>query len=628
MSTSDRSGLGRRSVLSAALTVPAATGAATALGAGSATAAPSSARRPSKGGRFDDESPRFSLAVLPDTQYLFDADSSDPEPLNATFRYLVSERAGANIAFMTHLGDVTEHGTKDEISLAADTFRTLHGKVPYSVLAGNHDVDGSTDDQRGDTEYLRAFGPKRYAAMPTFGGASPDGYNSYHVLRAAGRRWLVLALDWRVSDAGLRWAQGVLDEHPTLPAVLTTHDIAWSDEKGAARLSSNGQRLWDDLVRGNDQIFLALGGHYWPPGRTVLTNDAGHDVHLHLANYQDRYYGGAAMIRLYGFDLVRGAVDVETFSPWFLDRAPKKRTPLEAETIELTGPTDRFRLDIDFAARFRGFDGTTLPAPRPASRVTPRGTVAYWRFDGSGLAGRGKPGSAVAEGTVAHDLSGHGNDLRVQLLHDSAPEILTRDAGHHLSQPAHASLRFDGGKGPDRGAVLTTTAEAPLNGMKFLSGYTIETYLKLPDPFEGDHAWMGILSWEGRNGDAGKTTGWSQDDPSCSLNVTPERYLQFSLYPHRQDANPTNWSHALPVGRWTHIAVVNDGDRTDMYVDGSKIARNPAQRSSGIATLGKPFVIGGTQSAEKFGQGFYGWIGDTRIVSRALRPRDFLLEVR
>ncbi|MFE4703401.1 LamG-like jellyroll fold domain-containing protein [Streptomyces sp. NPDC056738] len=610
-----QNGPDRRALLRAAVAVPAA-GAATAA----FETAPARATTTGGGGRFDTESPRFALAVLPDTQYLFDADSADPEPLRATFRYLVAERAEANIAFMTHLGDVTEHGTEDEIGRAADTFRTLHGKVPYSVLAGNHDIPSSTDDQRGDTAYLAAFGPERYASMPTFRGASPDGYNSYHVLRAAGREWLVLALDWRVSDKGLRWAQGVLDAHPTLPAVLTTHDIAWSDDDGKAQLSDNGERLWNGLVRGNDQIFLALGGHYWPPGRTVLTNDDDNDVHVHITNYQDRYYGGAGMIRTYSFDLARGVIDVETFAPWFLARDPEKRTPLEAETIELTGPVDRFSLSVDFAERFRGFAPVVPPRPRPASAVMPRGTVAYWRFDESGSA----PGASVADGTVVRDLTGHGNDLVVSRLHASGPSALTWSADHHPGQPAHASLRFDGGKSPDRGAILTTRAGAALNSAKLTRGYTIETFIKLPDPFEGDHAWMGILSWEGRNGDVGKTTGWSPLEPTCSLNLSPERFLQFVVYPERQDADPTSWSHALPVGRWTHVAVVNDGRRTVLHVDGSKIARNPAQPSTGIATLGKPFVIGATQFDESFGQGFYGWIGDTRIVDRPLPVRDFL----
>jgi hypothetical protein len=624
MSKTTDSAPGRRTLLRAAVAVPAVGSAATMTGAGAAHAEPrddGAARRR----RFAQESPRFALAVLPDTQYLFDADSADPQPLKATFQYLVSERAEANIAFMTHLGDVTEHGTKEEIELAADTFRTLHGKVPYSVLAGNHDIASSTDDQRGDTAYLRAFGPRRYASMPTFGGASPDGYNSYHVLRAGAREWLVLALDWRASDKGLAWAQGVLDDHPTLPAVLTTHDLAWADDDGEAKLSANGQRLWDELIRGNDQIFLALGGHYWPPGRTVLKNDAGRDVHVHITNYQDRYYGGAGMIRLYEFDLVRNVVDVQTFAPWFLSRDPEKRTPLEAETIELSGPADRFSLAIDFTDRFRGFAPVVPPKPRPAHRVMPRGTVAYWRFDAEGMPAAGRPGSTLSPGAVVRDLTGNGNDLAVRLLHDSASEVLTWSADHHGDQPAHASLRFDGGKQPDRGAVLATRPEAPLNSTKFRSGFTIETFIKLPDPFEGDHAWMGILSWEGRNGDAGKTTGWSKDEPTCSLNVSPERFLQFVLYPDVQDADPTSWSHSVPVGRWMHIAVVNDGRRTVMYVDGSRIARNPSQPATGIETMGKPFVIGATQFAEKFGQGFYGWVGDTRIVDRALKPKDFML---
>jgi hypothetical protein len=621
--TSHHRPLHRRALLRAAVVVPAA--GAVAAGPDTARAEASEDAAGTAGGRFDAESPRCALAVLPDTQYLFDADSADPAPLRATFRYLAAERSAANIAFMTHLGDVTEHGTEDEIGLAADTFRVLHGRVPYSVLAGNHDIKSSTDDQRGDSAYLAAFGPDRYRSMPTFGGASPDGYNSYHVLRAGGRRWLVLALDWRVSDKGLAWAQGVLDAHPTLPAVLTTHDIAWSDDEGGAQLSGNGQRLWERLIKGNDQIFLALGGHYWPPGRTVLVNDAGNDVHVHITNYQDRYYGGAGMIRTYGFDLVRGVIDVETFSPWFLDRDPAKRSPLAAETIELTGPADRFCLTVDFERRFAGFAPVAPAAPRPARAVMPRGTLAYWRFDSSGTDAAGTPGATVADGVVVKDLTGNGNDLTVRRLHSSGADALTWSADHHEGQPAHASLRFDGGKNPDRGAVLTTSARAALNSEKFLRGYTIETFVRLPEPFRGDHGWMGVLSWEGRNSEAGKTTGWSPLEPTCSLNLSPERFLQFVVYPHKQDADPTSWSHAVPTGRWMHIAVVNDGRRTVMYVDGSKIARNPSQASTGIATLGKPFVLGATQFDGAFGQGFYGWMGDTRIVGRPLPVEEFLV---
>jgi hypothetical protein len=78
--------------------------------------------------------------------------------------------------------------------------------------------------------------------VPTYRGSSPGGYNSYHVFTAGDHEWLVLAMDWRVSDTGLRWAQTVVNDHPHLPVILTTHDLAWADDAGHAQLSDHGQR--------------------------------------------------------------------------------------------------------------------------------------------------------------------------------------------------------------------------------------------------------------------------------------------------------------------------------------------------------------------------------------------------
>jgi 3',5'-cyclic AMP phosphodiesterase CpdA len=609
--TSPAGDVGRRTLLQAAFTVPAT---AALLGA---TGGEAAARTPSA----DGGDSRFTIAVLPDTQYLLDEGGSDAEPVRHTLRALLKR---PDVVFLAHLGDVTEHGTEREMRTADAVFRTLDGRMPYSVLAGNHDVPGGSDDQRGATPYSRTFPPSRFARMRTFGGAEAKGYNSFHVIDAGGRRWLLLALDWRVSDRGLAWAQQVIDDHKTLPVILTTHDLVSADG-GQAELSAHGRRLWDNLISRNDQVFLTLNGHYWPPGRTTLTNDHGNPVHLHITNYQDRYYGGAGMVRFYTFDLARGVIDVETVSPWLLTRGD---TVPEVETARLTGDADRFSVEVDFRERFAGFAPPVLPKPRPASAVLVKGTVAYWRFDADGLPAAGSAGQPVAPGSVARDLTGNGNDLTVRHLGSTDPQLLTWSAEHHDTQPAHASLRFGGARNPDRGALLRAAEDAPVNRMKFESGYTIETFLKLPEPFEGDHAFMGVLSWEGRSGDAGKTSGWSPEEPTCSLNVSGERFLQFVVYPVPTDADPTSWSHAVPVGRWTHVAVVNDGRHTTMYVDGAKIARNAAEESKGISTLGKPFVIGATQFALRYGHGFYGWIGDTRIVARALRPEQFLTATR
>ncbi|MGY4772202.1 hypothetical protein ACXC9Q_35300 [Kribbella sp. CWNU-51] len=164
----------------------------------------------------------------------------------------------------------------------------------YSVLAGNHDIDASRDDTRGPSPYLDTFPPERFRRMATYGGSTANGYNSYHVFRAAGRQWLLLAMDWRPSDASFAWARDVIAKHPRLPVVLTTHELVNADHGNpVAYFTDHGNRVWDQLVKHSDQIFLTLNGPFWPPGRVVRQNAAGHDVHLHLTNYQDRYYGGS-----------------------------------------------------------------------------------------------------------------------------------------------------------------------------------------------------------------------------------------------------------------------------------------------------------------------------------------------
>ena len=78
------------------------------------------------------------------------------------------------------------------------------------------------------------------------------------------------------------------------------------------------------------------------------------------------------------------------------------------------------------------------------------------------------------------------------------------------------------------------------------------------------------------------------------------------------------------IANTMHVAIVNDSRRTVIRIDGSPIVRNPRRPSRGIATLGRPFVLGATSFDLKYGQGFYGWIGDVRITGRALAPAQFL----
>ncbi len=601
-----QAGAGRRSFLRATALIGAAATTSVAL----PTAAEAVTDKARSSWRPDTESRRFTLAVMPDTQYLFDGPSINPAPIEASLRYLLEHGRDENIVFLSHLGDITENGAQAEVTAAGKAFELLDRRgVGYSVLAGNHDVRSSTTDQRGATPYLGVFGPERFQGKRTFGGASADGYNTFHIFRAADREWLVLALDWRLSDKGYAWAESVLAQHPTLPVVLTTHELVYEDDT----LSAYGQQLWDKLVKNHDQIFLTLNGHYWPAARATRQNAAGNDVHLHLTNYQNRYYGGAAMIRLYHFDLDRNTIDVETVSPWILGRAAKGLNELEREEMELSGDADRFSVDIDFEQRFAGFAPVAPRPARPVAKMLVPGTVAYWRFDGQ------QDGAAVT-GTV-RDRSGRGNDLDLVTVGASS---LTWSSDHHPDQPGHGSLEFQGYKSPLRGAYLRTVDGAPLNSATFKAGYTIEAFYRLPADWDpAHHAWGGLVSRTGTGGAAGKTAD-DPDEPLATLSLSDGPGPQWAVRPLNQEGIATNWGDETRREVWWHVAVVNDGRHTTLYVQGCPVARNPHATAIGLTSVGLPWLLGGYTYAGQIDQILHGRLGDVRIVERALPVSSFM----
>jgi hypothetical protein len=292
-SCSEPQGQGRRAFLrNAGLTGAGVAGAAmmgplTAGTASAATVPTSATDNVAQWWNPDSESLQFTLAVMPDTQFMYwgTQGSINSEPQEASFRYIINQsgdKTGDNIVFMSHLGDLTEDGDASSFKYVGQAFDILdqHG-VAYSVVAGNHDVSGY--DTRGNTPYLETMGPQRFQNSPTFAGSDETGYNTAHIFRAAGREWVVLALDWRTSAAGFAWANQFIADHPTLPVILTTHDLVGTpyddnvypyqpgDPDNNAVFGDWGQTLWDELIDNNDQIFLTLNGHYWPSGRTTMT---------------------------------------------------------------------------------------------------------------------------------------------------------------------------------------------------------------------------------------------------------------------------------------------------------------------------------------------------------------------
>jgi hypothetical protein len=218
--------------------------------------------------------------------------------------------------------------------------------------------------------------------------------------------------------------------------------------------------VWDSLINDNDQIFLTLNGHYWPPGRVTLHNAAGNDVHVHITNYQNRYFGGAR-------DDPALPLRPRAQRDRRRDRLAVDPGPGAGEAQRAGRAGGRRSPPRWTTSRCRSTSRTASPGSRPvpsrpgrpAKQLVIPGTLAYWRFD----AGHANA-TPVTAGQTIKDQSGHGNDLSTLVtVPGSASDALTWSLQYHPDQPGHGSLYFNGGQNPLHGAYLTTAAGAPLN---------------------------------------------------------------------------------------------------------------------------------------------------------------------
>ncbi|MCV2394482.1 metallophosphoesterase [Actinotalea sp. M2MS4P-6] len=363
---------------------------------------------------------RFTLAVLPDTQFYsrYDADfqgTYSDNPFDVQTRFIADHADELNIAFVTHLGDVVDQERHPEQWQAADRAMSIleAANVPYSIAPGNHDVL-EPDEAVVDTDYdltaepfLQTFGPTRAAAenASTYRGSDPTGLSQYHVFSAEGQQFLVLALTWRASDATIAWANDVIAAHPTLPVILTTHQLIDIRAEGSDSLETDyGLKLWDELIAPNDQVFLTLNGHFHGTANQTKLNEAGHPVTQVVIDWQLADDGGDGYLGLYEFDLGEDRIRVQTPSPWVAWKQAEGLTG--AGPAFLTGADEDFTIPLDFADRFAGFDpdwaGRTVSPTEPDLYLAAKDVVA--EMAGAQLREGGRlvvVGSAVREGATS-----------------------------------------------------------------------------------------------------------------------------------------------------------------------------------------------------------------------------------
>ncbi|OQX20609.1 MAG: hypothetical protein BWK76_00910 [Desulfobulbaceae bacterium A2] len=316
----------------------------------------------------------FSIVALPDTQFY---SSDHPDIFLAQTRWIVENRQRLNIAFVSHLGDITDaayEGHQWERALAA--LDVLDGKLPFGVTPGNHDLYRNIEEESPNEIFVQHLGPRSryFNNKPWYGGASPSGFSSWQKIPAGGGELVFLNLDDNAMGEELVWAQRVLDAHAASPVIMVTHDYMHSVGRMTETYfpeprRNSGEGLWQTLVRANPQIFMVLCGHVHGQGSQVSRNDAGLEVFELLSDYQMLDNGGNGFLRVMTFDPAAGRIRVRSWSPSLGRNLTEDDTPGDGA----------FTLQLDCAARFAPLANMGLPA-----RLATTASAAQDRLDATG----------------------------------------------------------------------------------------------------------------------------------------------------------------------------------------------------------------------------------------------------
>ncbi|MCB1219044.1 MAG: metallophosphoesterase [Planctomycetales bacterium] len=333
---------------------------------------------------FEEDS--WLMVVLPDIQSYVDH-SEHMHILNDCMDWISEHREQFNIALVLQEGDIVfqngvlfaaqSSGNQNSFQQwrnARQAIGRVSDDIPVIMATGNHDY-GRQNAENRNSRFSDYFRLEDFPLLdPAQGGMladswSPDGGRVtmenaiYDFTAPDGRKMLIVSLEWGPRAEIVRWADAVcsLPQYSGHTQLLLTHAYMYHDDtrydwaskgdsqaanpysyKGTADDTSDGEDLWNGLVRGQPLMQFVFSGHVGGDmvGRLTTPNDAGNDCHQMLFNAQFLPLGGEGWIRLLEFLPDGRTVHVRTYSPWFdndgdEDTAAWRRGPDDDFVLEL-----------------------------------------------------------------------------------------------------------------------------------------------------------------------------------------------------------------------------------------------------------------------------------------------------
>jgi hypothetical protein len=320
----------------------------------------------------------FTIAILPDTQYYTsEKNGGKNEMFKAQTDWIVKNAKKEKIAYVIHLGDVSDDGEKFAVEWerAAEAMYVLDKPqagfpdgIPYGLAVGNHDQTKSQYPLSGKTDsFNKYFGINHFKDKPWYGGHYRDNNDShFDLFSAAGVNFIAIYLEYDSYDEDMEnmnnWAADLLVRYKDRKAIIVSHSIlhfnkkAGTNEKGFPKFSKQGQRMFDRLKR-FPNVCMTLSGHVGDHGEGYRQDGyAGNIIKSYLTDYQSRPQGGHGLMRLMRFSKSRDLISFRTFSPYTGEEETDGDSKFTHPWMHHTNVARYLDFDNDQSTNFVSFD--------------------------------------------------------------------------------------------------------------------------------------------------------------------------------------------------------------------------------------------------------------------------------
>jgi len=289
----------------------------------------------------------FTIAVMSDTQLYKEIETESEsnnvgeitnEVLDSQTQWIIDNLENQNIIFVSHAGDVVDVNCESQWNVAKKLLNRLHGKVPYGISLGNHDMTST-----GDTYLFQEYFPaSMFESFNWYGGNFENNTNSYQLLSSNGIDIIIIHIECNAPDRVLNWANSVLGKYSDRLAIIITHmflgpreipvkDTDYYDKpKGMMKWhktfgneGNSPYQLWNKCFKKHNNIKMILCGDQSRTNALYqkYLGENGNPVHVFLSDYNLNPGGG---LRLYKFLLSESKVNVITYNT--IDEAIVKNT--------------------------------------------------------------------------------------------------------------------------------------------------------------------------------------------------------------------------------------------------------------------------------------------------------------